>query len=79
MVCIEVPEPNIRVLWGAQFVTPSFAQPTLEDGKVLAFVRDIRLSLLLATVVVQPEWLTTEDMAVPQVAEMEALLARLTP
>ena len=60
-------------------MTPYLEKPTSEDGKVLAFVRDIRLSLLLATVVVQPEWLTTEDMAVPQVAEMEALLARLTP
>ena len=37
----KVPEIHIRVLWGAQFVTQSFAQPTLQDGKILAFVRGI--------------------------------------
>ena len=79
MVCIEVPEPNIRVLWGAQFVTLSFAQPTPEDRNVLSFARDIPLGLLPATVVVQPEWLTLTDVAVPQVTEMEALSARLAP
>ena len=41
--------------------------------------RDIHLGLLPATVVVQLEWLTPADVAVPQAAEMEALLARLTP
>ena len=46
VVFLEAPEPHIRVLWGAQFVTPSFAQPTPEDGKVLAFARDTRLGLL---------------------------------
>ena len=79
VVCIEVPEPNIRVLWGAQFVTLSFAQPTPEDRNVLSFARDIPLGLLPATVVVQPEWLTLTDVAVPQVTEMEALSARLAP
>ena len=39
MVCLEVPEPHIRVLWGTQFMTPSSAQPTPEDGKVLAFAK----------------------------------------
>ena len=57
MVCLENPEPHIRVFWGAQFVIPSFAQPTPEDGKVLVFAKDILLVLLPATVVVQPEWL----------------------
>ena len=54
LVCLEAPEPHIRVLWGAQFVTQSFAQPTLEDGKVLAFSRDIGLDLLPATLVLKP-------------------------
>ena len=54
MVCLEDPEPHICLLWGAQFVTLSFAQLTPEDGKVLAFTRDIRLGLLSATVVVNP-------------------------
>ena len=55
MVYLDNPEPHIRVLWSAQFGTPSFAQPKPEDGKVLAFARDIRLGLLPATVVVNPE------------------------
>ena len=46
VVCLEAPEPHIRVIWGAQFVTPSFSQPTPEDGEVLAFAREICLGLL---------------------------------
>ena len=79
MVYVEAPEPHIRVLWGAQFVTPSFAQPTPEDGKVLAFSRDIRLGLLPTPVVVKLEWLTPGEVAVTQSAYMEDLLARLDP
>ena len=44
VVCLNSPEPHIQVLWGTRFVTPSFAQPTPEDGKVLVFARDIQLS-----------------------------------
>ena len=62
---VEAPEPHIRVLWGAQFVTSSFAQPTPEDGKVLAFSRDIRLGLLPTPVVVKLEWLTPGEVNVP--------------
>ena len=79
VVCLESPEPNICLIWGDQFVTPSFAQPTPEDGKVLAFARDIRLGLLTATLVVHPKWPTSADVAVPQAEEMEALLACLAP
>ena len=39
-------------------------------GSSLPLRRDICLGLLPATVVVQPEWLTPEDVAVPQAAEM---------
>ena len=60
-------------------MTPSFTQPTPEDGKVLAFARDIRLGLLPATVVVQLEWLAPGKVMVPLVMDMEALLARLAP
>ena len=77
VVCPEAPEPYIRVIWGAQFVTLSFAQTTQEDRKFLAFAREIRLDLLPDMVVVQPDWLTPSDVAVPPAAEMEALLARL--
>ena len=68
IVYLEAPEPHIRVLWGAHFVTRSFVQPTPEDGKILVFVRDICLGLLTATVMVQPEWVTAEYVAVPQAA-----------
>ena len=30
VVCLEAPDPHTRVIWGAQFVTLSSAQPTLE-------------------------------------------------
>ena len=79
MVCLKAPEPHIRVLWGAQFVTLSFAQPTSEDGKVLDFARDIRFGLLLETVVVKPEWLTPGEVTVPRSADMEALMSHLAP
>ena len=68
VVRLKAPETHIHMLWGTKFVTPYFAQPTPEDGKVLAFARDICLGLLPEWVVVQPEWLTPEDVAVPQVA-----------
>ena len=55
MVCLEAPEPYILTLWGTGFATQSFVQPIPEDGKVLAFARDIHLGILPATVVVQPE------------------------
>ena len=79
MVYIEAPEPHIRILWGAQFVTPYFAQPALEDWKFLVFARDICLGILTETVVVKPEWLAPGDVNVPQAADMENLMERLAP
>ena len=79
MVCLEAPDPDIFALWGAQFVTLSSAEPTPEYRKVLAFARDIRLGLLPATVVVHPKWINPVDVAIPPAADMEALLARLSP
>ena len=64
MVCLEAPDPHTRVIWSGQFVTPSLAKPTSEDGKILSFARDIRLGLLQATVVVHPECLTPVEVAV---------------
>ena len=74
MVFLEAPQPHIRVIWGSQFANPSFAQPTQEEKKVLAFARDIRIGLLPATVVVYPECLTPGEVAVPQETEMETWL-----
>ena len=37
VVRLEATDPHILVLWCTQFATPYFAQPTLEDRKVLAF------------------------------------------
>ena len=64
---------------GSSIGTPSFAQPTPQDGKVLAFERYIRLGLLLATVVVNPELLTPGEVNIPQAAYMEDLMACLSP
>ena len=77
VVCLEALEPYIRVIWGAQFMTPSFAQHTPEDVKVFALERDICLGLLPEIVVVKSAWLTLVEFAVSQVAEMETHLARL--
>ena len=57
-------------------MTPFFAHPTPEDGKVIAFAIDIHLGLLPATVVVKPECLTPGFV---NVEYMEALLSHLTP
>ena len=46
ITCVDTPAPHIRVLWGVQYVTPSFAKSTQEDGKVLAFTRDFCLGIL---------------------------------
>ena len=77
VVYLEAPEPHIRMLWGTQFVTLSFAQPTPEDGKGLAFAQYIHLRLLPATVVVQSKWLDPEEVTVLWATEMEALIVRL--
>ena len=54
VVCLDAPEPQTRMLWGTQLLTLSFAQPILEEGKILSFARDILLGLLTVTVVVHP-------------------------
>ena len=46
-------------------MTPYFAYPTLEYGKVLAFSRDIRIGLLPATVVVKQECLILGEVTFP--------------
>ena len=74
VVCLEYPEPHIRMFWGTQFVNPSFVQPT---GRSSPSREDIRLGVLPATVVVQPEWLAPEEVVVLRATEMEALRARL--
>ena len=60
-------------------MTPSFAQPTQENGNIFAFARDICVGFLSETVVVNPDWLTPVEVNVHQAADMEDLLARLTP
>ena len=79
MVCLDSSEPHIRVLWGAHFMTPSFTQPTLQDRKVIAFARDIRLGLFPAIVVVKLEWITPGKVNPPQAVDMDYLMARLAP
>ena len=62
------------MLWGTQLVTPSFSQPTVRSSPSR---EDIRLGILPEAVVVQPEWLAPEEVAVPRATGMEALIARL--
>ena len=77
VVCFESPDAYIRVIWGTQFISLYFAQPTPKNGKALAFAWDIRLGQILAKVVVQLEWLTPGETVVPWKTDMEALLTRL--
>ena len=79
MVCLEASEMQIRVLWGTQFITPSFVRPTLEAVKVLVFARNIGLGWLLAIVVILPEWLTPIEVEVLLENEMEVASVRLSP
>lgn len=77
MVCIETPEPHIRGIWGTQYVTLSFARPTPEESKVLAFTRYFCMGHLSSTFKIDPAWLDLNKREVPQEAGMEAALARL--
>ena len=79
LVCLESPEPHIRMLLVTQFVTPSFTRPTSEDRKVITFARYIQLSQLPASVMVLPEWLEQSEVEVSQEEDIEVELSRLTP
>ena len=72
MACINDPELHIRVIWGNQFVTPSFVRPFPEDEEVFTFLMDIRLDQLPATVVILQKWLTQSEVEVLREADMEA-------
>ena len=41
LACVEAPELHIRVLWGVEYVMPYLTNATPEDGKVLAFVKEL--------------------------------------
>ena len=79
LIFLEIPEPHIPVLWGIQYVIPSFSQATPEDGTVLAFSRDARLGILPATVEVNPDWLTMRDVSDPTITEIDVALAETGP
>ena len=53
LMCLANPELHIKILWGAQYVNPSFMRTTPEDGNVLIFSRDVRLGHLPTTVKVK--------------------------
>ena len=75
LVCLESPEPHIRMLLVTQFVTPSFTRPTSEDRKVLKFARDIQLVQLPASDVIPPEWMELSEVEVPREEETKAALS----
>ena len=62
-----------------QYVTPSFARATLEDGAVLAFSQYVRLRMLPAAVEVKPNWLTVRNVPAPTIAELNAALVTMGP
>ena len=67
------------MIWGTQYVNPYFARTTPEDGKVLAFARDVRLVNLPATVETDPAWLDLEERDVPREAYMVDVLTIIWP
>ena len=43
VICVETPMSHVRVLWGSNYVTPSFVRTIIEDKKVPAFAWDMKL------------------------------------
>ena len=76
---LDVPEPHIRVLWGVQYVTPSFARATPEDGKVLAFTQDVHLGMLPVIVRVNHDWMTVRNVPAPTITELNTTFATTGP
>ena len=65
------------MLWRTHYVTPSFARPTPEDGKVPALASYIQLGQLPASVVMIPEWLEPSKVELLQEEDTKAELSRL--
>ena len=57
MVPLKELEPHIQVLWGLQYVTPSYASANTEDGRLIAFVRDTRGGHLPMNTKISLEWI----------------------
>ena len=74
VVCIEIPAPHIRMLWVQKFVAPLFAQPTPEDGNILAFLRDIHGGQIPASIEILAHWLKTQDITDTTAQELQAAL-----
>ena len=55
---------------------PSFTQPTPEDGKVLAFSRDVRQAHIPTTAEVNPEWFQVDAEDIPSLEELTQALDR---
>ena len=51
-------------------MTPSFTRATPEDGKVLAFEREVRIRQILTMVEVKVEWINAQEVAAPSEAEL---------
>ena len=79
MAFIEDLGPYFCVLWGIQYVTPSFLRGVPEQGEILAFTQDIRQGNIPSTVEISPEWLEINDRDVPFVKGLDRALYTLPP
>ena len=79
VVCIEIPDPHIRVLWGVECVIPSFTRPTPEDGKTLAFAMGILQGQLPTTIEVNPEWFQVDNEDIPTLEDLTQAIAQTAP
>ena len=50
VVCVEMPNLHIRVLWGVEYVMTSFMHPTPKDGKVPTFSMEVKQGQLHTTI-----------------------------
>ena len=76
---VKTPYLHIRVLWGVEYVMPSFMQPTPEDGKVLALTRDVSQGQPPNTVNFNPNWLKVDAEDVLSLEEITQDLTRTAP
>ena len=79
VIFVYTPTPYIRVLWGAHYSMPSCAQPSPEYGRVLAFVRYIRLGQIPSMVAILKVFLDEDNCDNPEDIGLYQVIMHLTP
>ena len=79
VIFVYTPTPYIRVLWGDHYSMPSCAQPSPEYGRVLAFVRYIRLGQIPSMVAILKVFLDEDNCDNPEDIGLYQVIMHLTP